>query len=94
MKTKLIPFSLLASATLAHAHLINLTPGGWNMNNGLPPGFERTLRPNTFFDEATPKWLGQSLRADQRWHLLLYRPFLAITQRDHSPSPVGFYHQP
>jgi hypothetical protein len=51
---------ILFSATAAHAHLINLTPGGWNMTqNGLPPGFERTFK-HTFFDEATPNgWVSQ-----------------------------------
>jgi hypothetical protein len=35
----------------AHANLIDLTPGGFNAVNGLPPAFER-LQTQLFFDEA------------------------------------------
>lgn len=41
--------ALLISA--AHANLIDLTPGGFNISNGIPPAFHR-LQTHTFFDEA------------------------------------------
>jgi len=56
MKTK-ITLLLIATATVAHANLIDLTPGGFNINNGFPPEFNRFVgleatRQITFFDSA------------------------------------------
>jgi hypothetical protein len=50
---KLIAATLIATATIAHAHLIDLTPGGFDPVQGLPPPFFR-LAHQVFFDEATP----------------------------------------
>ena len=42
---------ILCSATVAHAQLIDLTPGGFNPEEGLPPAFFE-LQQQVFFDEA------------------------------------------
>ncbi len=53
MKTKHYIITLLAIllSPLAHANLIDLTPGGFNPVNGLPPAFTR-VQTQLFFDEA------------------------------------------
>jgi hypothetical protein len=48
---KLILATLISVATTAHAHLIDLTPGGFQVENGIPPAFNEMQR-QTFFDEA------------------------------------------
>jgi len=56
---------VLLSPVLAHAHLIDLTPGGFNTDNGFPPQFIQFLKMEvrhafTFFDEATPNcWVSR-----------------------------------
>jgi hypothetical protein len=51
MKTiRIVVISALFAIT-AHANLIDLTPGGFNAVNGLPPAFHR-LQTQLFFDEA------------------------------------------
>jgi hypothetical protein len=45
--------ALLISA--AHANLIDLTPGGFDPSQGLPPAFHR-LQTQIFFDEAAHGW--------------------------------------
>jgi hypothetical protein len=42
---------LVVCVGTAHAHLIDLTPGGFDIDQGLPPAFER-LQTHIFFDEA------------------------------------------
>jgi hypothetical protein len=42
---------LVVCVGTAHAHLIDLTPGGFDIDQGLPPSFER-LQTHIFFDEA------------------------------------------
>ncbi len=49
IRTILISSALLVSA--AHANLIDLTLGGFNIDQGLPPSFHR-LQTQIFFDEA------------------------------------------
>ena len=49
IRTILISSALLVSA--AHANLIDLTPGGFDPGQGLPPSFHR-LQTQIFFDEA------------------------------------------
>jgi len=53
VKTKHYIITLLAIllSPLAYADLIDLTPGGFNVDNGLPPAFTR-LQTQLFFDEA------------------------------------------
>ena len=64
MKTK-ITLLLIATATVAHANLIDLTPGGYSPNDGLPPEFLRAVNLEyrhqiTFFDSVTPSgWVSQ-----------------------------------
>jgi hypothetical protein len=64
MKLQLIAAALLASATLAHAHLIQLTPGGFSSNapltqqeinayRELPPGLD--LAAHGFFNLPPPE---------------------------------------
>jgi hypothetical protein len=57
MKTTLAAI-LIATASVAHATLIDLTPGGFNVDHA-PPAFDQFLQQWTqrqfeFFDEATP----------------------------------------
>jgi hypothetical protein len=51
MKAKLVMLTLLATSTLAHATLIDLTPGGFSVNNP-PPAYlqflKQWLKPATF----------------------------------------------
>jgi len=49
IRTIIVSSALLISA--AHANLIDLTPGGFNIDHGLPPAFHR-LQTHIFFDEA------------------------------------------
>jgi hypothetical protein len=42
---------LIVCAGTAHAHLIDLTPGGFDIDQGLPPAFKR-LQTHIFFDSA------------------------------------------
>src|SRR6266700_7018600 len=49
IRTIIISSALLISA--AHANLIDLTLGGFNIDQGLPPSFHR-LQTQIFFDEA------------------------------------------
>jgi hypothetical protein len=58
MKTKYILTLLIATASIAHANLIDLTPGGFDVNNA-PPAFfefisEEVQHQFDFFDSATP----------------------------------------
>ena len=63
MKTKLAAL-LIATASVAHANLIDLTPGGFNVDNA-PPEFYQFLQQWNqhhfdFFDSATPNgWASQ-----------------------------------
>jgi len=52
MKTLLL---ILLSATIARAQLIDLTPGGFNPDEGLPPVYHELIN-QTFFDEAAHGW--------------------------------------
>jgi hypothetical protein len=52
MKTLLL---ILLCATVARAQLIDLTPGGFNPDDGLPPAYFQLLE-QTFFDEAAHGW--------------------------------------
>jgi hypothetical protein len=57
MKTKIAAI-LIATASVSHANLIDLTPGGFNVDNA-PPAFYQFIDQWTqhqfeFFDEATP----------------------------------------
>lgn len=56
MKTKLA-ILLSALAMTAQAHLIELTPGGFNVDEGLPPAFFQ-LSGQTFFDQAVQDFPG------------------------------------
>jgi hypothetical protein len=57
MKTRqLLPLILLVCATCtARAHLIDLTLGGFNADNGLPEAYFRLVE-QTFFDSAAHGW--------------------------------------
>ena len=46
---------LLCIATVAQAQLIDLTPGGFNPDEGLPPAYYELIN-QTFFDEAAHGW--------------------------------------
>ena len=48
MKLQLIAAALLASATLAHAHLIQLTPGGFSSNDPLTERGINAYRESSF----------------------------------------------
>jgi hypothetical protein len=58
MKTKYILTLLIATASVAHANLIDLTPGGFNVDNAPPAFYEFLHQWNQhhfeFFDNATP----------------------------------------
>jgi|SRR5947207_1405108 hypothetical protein len=59
MKNKLIATILICTAGAANASLIDLTPGGFNPGDGLPPSFRRT-QTRTFFDSANPNgWVSR-----------------------------------
>jgi hypothetical protein len=51
MKTKLMLPLIILFAVSAQAHLQDLTPGGFNVDDGLPPAFFRAIE-QTFFDSA------------------------------------------
>jgi hypothetical protein len=52
---KLIMTIIALSISLAQAHLVDLTPGGFNPDQGLPPAYY-LLQQQTFFDEAAHGW--------------------------------------
>ena len=59
MKTKTTTLILLIAVSIARANLIDLTPGGFNTANCLPPEFIHFINQQasgqiTFFDSATP----------------------------------------
>jgi hypothetical protein len=55
MKIKLLIAILLISLCAAKAALVDLTPGGFNAENGLPPAYFKMIE-ETFFDEAGHGW--------------------------------------
>jgi len=55
MKTKLIILLIVGLSTVVRAKLIDLTPGGFNPDQGLPPAYF-LLGEQIFFDEAAHGW--------------------------------------
>src|SRR6266516_3477987 len=64
IRTIIISSALLISA--AHANLIDLTPGGFNIDNGLPPAFHR-LQTQIFFDTRAHGVVGPPPRYYNGW---------------------------
>jgi hypothetical protein len=65
MKSILAVIFCAAAAVSTHAHLIDMTPGGFNFNNGVPPAFLQLINAQVsnqidFFDEHTRSgWVSQ-----------------------------------
>jgi hypothetical protein len=55
MKIKILMAVLLCTATVAHTQLIDLTPGGFHPDEGLPPVYYELIN-QTYFDEAAHGW--------------------------------------
>jgi len=64
IRTIIVSSALLISA--AHANLIDLTPGGFNIDNGLPQAFHR-LQTQIFFDQAAHGVFGPPPRYYNGW---------------------------